>query len=497
FFAALFGGTPSQISGPTGPMTVVMAAIFVEYSGAPGLAFAVIIMGGLFQIIFGWLRLGSFISLVPFTVISGFMSGIGVIIIILQLAPLFGHAAGGSGVIGGLMQLPSVLADIKWDAALVGLGVLLVVWVTPSRIARILPPPLLALVAGTLVVTYYLPGVSVLGEIPTGFPKISLPSLSLDQLPGMVGWALVLAFLGSIDSLLTSLVADSVTRTHHLSNRELFGQGIGNVVAGLFGGIPGAGATMRTLVNVRSGGRTPVSGMIHALILLAIVLGLGPLASHIPHTVLAGILIKVGIDIIDWGYIRRAPRAPRSGVVIMAMVLGLTVFVDLIVAFATGMIAASLLFMKRMTDLQLQSVRATGTEGWDDGGPPLGADEEAILENCEDAIVLYHFGGPISFGAAKGIAREFKLDEHRRALVLDFSDVPMIDTTGAFAVDDILEKAGDMGAAAFIAGLRPPVASVLERLGVLDRFDPARLCPTRLEALQAASRLIHAPAGDA
>jgi len=491
FFAALLGGTPSQISGPTGPMTVVMAVIFLDYVDQPELAFTIIMMGGAFQILFSVLRLGSLISLVPYTVISGFMSGIGVIIIILQIGPLFGHAAPGGGVMGTFLGLPSIFADIKWDAAIVGLGVLAVVWLMPAKLNRILPSALVALVIGTLIVANYLPGVSILGEIPTGLPEIKLPQIDFSNLPGMVGWALILALLGSIDSLLTSLIADSVTCTHHISNRELIGQGIGNLVAGLFGGIPGAGATMRTLVNIRAGGATPLSGMLHALILLALVLGLGSLASHIPHTVLAGILVKVGIDIIDWGYLKRAARAPRAGVVIMFVVLGLTVFVDLIVAFATGMVVASLLLVKRMTDLQLDSVRAVIG---DEDDLHFFAAEQAILSDYGDHIVLYHFAGPVSFGAAKGIAKRLVLDENHKILILDLTDVPMVDTTGAFAIDDVIVNARELGASIILAGANPSVLDILERLGVMDEISQGNAAThsveTRHAALEMAAHLI-------
>ena len=487
FFAALLGGTPSQISGPTGPMTVVMAIIFIEYIDQPALAFTIIMMGGAFQILFSVLRLGSLISLVPYTVISGFMSGIGVIIIILQLGPLLGHSAPAGGVMGTFLGLPAIFAAIKWDAAAIGFGVLAVVWLMPAKLNRILPAPLVALIIGTLIVVNYLPEVSILGEIPTGLPQLKLPQIDFSVLPAMVGWALILALLGSIDSLLTSLIADSVTRTHHRSNRELFGQGIGNLIAGIFGGIPGAGATMRTLVNVRAGGATPLSGMLHALILLALVLGLGPLASHIPHTVLAGILVKVGIDIIDWGYLKRVTRAPRSGVVIMLIVLGLTVFVDLIVAFATGMVAASLLLVKRMTDLQLASVRAvSGAEDDLD----FSAAEQKILTEYGDSIVLYHFDGPVSFGAAKGIAKRLVLDESHKILILDLTDVPMVDTTGAFALDDVIVNARELDASVILAGANDKVVDVLTRLGVMAGMAQSQSVATRQAALEMAEHLI-------
>jgi len=489
FFAALFGGTPAQISGPTGPMTVVMAVVVTRYAHDPALAFTVVMMGGLFQILFGALRLGSYIFLVPFPVVSGFMTGIGCIIIILQAAPLLGHDLPPGGTIGSLGALPDMLGAARWEAVAVGLLSLAIVYLTPARIGRVLPTPLIALVVGTAVVWTVLPGAPVLGDIPTGLPDPQLPTLAWRFLPQMIGSALILALLGSIDSLLTSLIADSVTRTHHEPDRELVGQGIGNFLAGLFGAIPGAGATMRTVVNVRAGGATPISGMLHAVVLLAVVLGLGPLAGHIPHAVLAGILVKVGVDIIDWSYLRRMPRAPRPGLVLMFLVLGLTVFVDLIFAVGAGIAAASLLFVKRMSDLQLESIR-TASGGF--GTVPLTAEEDAVLASHAGEIMLYHFSGPLSFGAAKGIARRVVVSDAYRVLVLDLSDVTFVDTSASLALDDTIRTARDRGLEVFVVGMRAPVRRVLHRLGVLDAVPAGRRYASRIKALNSAVRAVEA-----
>lgn len=491
FFAALFGGTPSQISGPTGPMTVVAATVLSTYAHDPAMAFTVIMLGGVFQILFGVLRLGSFVSYVPFTVVSGFMSGIGVIIIILQLAPMLGHPTP-SGTIAAIEALPGFLAGANAEAVAIGLVSLGIVWLVPARISRILPSPLIALVSCTLL-ALWLGGAPVLGEIPTGLPSLQLPSFGLAALPDMIGSALVLALLGSIDSLLTSLIADNISRTEHKSDRELIGQGIGNLLAGLFGGIPGAGATMRTVVNLRAGGRTPISGAVHALVLLAVVLGLGPLASHIPHAALAGILLKVGVDIIDWSYLRKVPRAPRPGVMVMVLVLGLTVFVDLILAVAAGMVVASLLFLKRMTDLQIKAMKASGA-GVD---LPLAPEEAAILERNEGAILYCHFGGPITFGAAKHLVRGLVVGEGHRVMVVDLLDVMMIDTSGSLAIDEIMDKARERGMAVVVVIGRPQVRKALVGLGVLDDLPADHIYASRAAALARAEAALGAAAGAA
>ncbi len=483
FFAALFGGTPSQVSGPTGPMTVVMAAIIIQYQHEPAMAFTVVVMGGFFQILFGIFRIGRFIDLMPFPVISGFMSGIGCIIIILQIAPMFGHDIPPGGTIGALAGLPEIIANPNGAALAVGVLSFAIAMFTPARIGGLLPAPLIALFAGTAVVLAFLPGAPVLGEVPTGLPEFRLPALELATLPGMIGSALVLATLGSLDSLLTSLIADSVTRTHHKSDRELIGQGIGNMVSGLIGGLPGAGATMRTVINVRAGGRTPISGAFHALVLLAIVLGLAPLASHIPNAVLAGILFKVGIDIIDWDYLKRLPRAPREGAFFMIVVLGLTVFVDLIVAVAAGVVMASLLFVKRMADLQAADMKSARTPG---SGIAMTPAEAAVLERANGRVLLFDFGGPVSFGIAKGLMRRLGMVDDCDALVLDFSAVPMIDTSASLALEDVVLQALEENKAVFLAGLAPPVERTLDRIGVLAKLPNGCRQPDRLAALKAA-----------
>ena len=483
FFAALFGGTPTQVSGPTGPMTVVMAVVIATYADEPAIAFTVVVLGGLVQILFGVFRLGSYITLVPMTIVSGFMSGIGCIIILLQIGPVLGHPIPEGGTVGAMLALPEILRAVHWDAALVGALTLAIVLFMPTRLTMILPAPLVALVAGTLLVWFLLPGVPVLGDIPIGLPEIRLPTLRWEILPDVASAAMVLALLGSIDSLLTSLIADNVTRTHHDSNRELIGQGIGNTLAGLFGAIPGAGATMRTVINIRTGGATPISGMAHALLLLAIVLGLGPLAGRIPHAVLAGILIKVGIDIIDWNFLRRVRTAPRPTVVLMGMTLLLTVFVDLIVAVAAGTIAASLLFVKRMSDLQLESIRAhDGVKG----EIPLSDAEKALLSRFPRDILLYHMSGPMSFGAGQGMTRRVVADGTCKVLVVDLTDVPFVDATASLAIEDIVQRTRAQGVQVLLAGIHANVERILERIGVLKTI-PAECRPgNRLAALKQA-----------
>ncbi|WP_426417026.1 SulP family inorganic anion transporter [Aestuariirhabdus sp. LZHN29] len=491
-FASLFGGTPSQISGPTGPMTVVMLAIFTDYiSRDPvhGLAtaFTVVMLGGLLQVLFGLLRLGKYITLMPFPVISGFMSGIGVIIIILQLAPFMGLPPV-AGVLPSLLAVPDMIREANPPALLLGALALAIVLSTPVRINRILPAPLTALIAVTLlsITLFDSDAVPRIGAIPTGFPTLVLPSFEPDLLQHMFGSALLLATLGSIDSLLTSLVADSLTRTEHDSDRELIGQGIGNTLAGLVGGLPGAGATMRTVINIHSGGRTPLSGIVHALVLLAIVAGAAFLTEPIPHAVLAGILIKVGIDIIDWRFLKRAHKTPPIVMLLMYGVLILTVFVDLITAVAAGVFVANMITVKRLTDLQTRSIQTlTGLET----DLPLTEEERSIMRACKGQILLFRPVGPMSFGAAKGIAHSLNRVESYRCLVLDLSAVPLLDLSATLALEDVIREAKEQRKTVMVTGAAPEIDRLLGKLGIYAMVENGISYNSRLDALQQAQQI--------
>ena len=490
FFAALFGGTPSQISGPTGPMVVVMAGVVATLPGRPDLVFTVVILAGLFQIIFGVLRFGEYIRLVPYPVISGFMSGIGAIIIILQLGRLLGGEPPGDTV-SALIYMPEALSGIDFSAVAIGLVTLAVVFAWPKELGRFLPAPLAALIIGTVVGLFL--NAPVLGDIPSGLPSLHLPAFDRDALLIVLEAAAILAALGAIDSLLTSLVADNVTRTRHHSNRELIGQGIGNTLAGLFGGIAGAGATMRTLVNIRTGGRTRLAGMVHALVLLAIVLGLGPLASQIPHAALAGILVKIGWDIIDWSYLKNAHRGPRWDLLLMVLVLGLTVFVDLITAVAVGVVLGAIAYVRQVAAVQIKSII--------DLPPEADSPEEAeLLERAGGRVQVFDFGGPLSFGAAADLGhhvRECSLRNSTDVLILDFSRVPFLDVSAARAVETIACDAKHSGRTVYCTGLSAPVQQVLAGLNADHCIATDSRFERRIDALKAAVTKLEAYAGGA
>ena len=416
FVAALLGGTPAQVSGPTGPMSVTvagvvssLAAVGVSSDLSAGemlpLVMASVAIGGIFEALLGVLRLGRFITLGPYSVVSGFMSGIGFIILILQIGPFIGVTTTG-GVVGCLTTLAEL--PLPNPAALsIGVMTLAVVFLTPARIRQWVPSPLLALLIVTplslllfnddRLQSLGLEPLNRIGTIPEGGLRFVMPNFS-QHLPELIKAGLVLALLGAIDSLLTSLVADNITQTNHDSNRELIGQGIANTISGLLSGLPGAGATMRTVINIKSGGATPLSGMTHSLVLLLVLLGAGAFAAEIPTALLAGILIKVGLDIIDWGFLLRAHRLSVKTAALMYAVMLMTVFWDLIWGVLVGMFIANLLTVDAITQTQLQ--------GMDEDNPHKGnnlqienlsAQERSLMESCGNQNKQFRLLGPLSF----------------------------------------------------------------------------------------------------
>jgi len=488
-FAALFGGTPSQISGPTGPMTIVSASLFTQFGSNPAAAFTVVMLAGLFQVGFGYLRLGRYINLMPYPVVSGFMTGIGCILIIMQLDPMLGYP-GPQSVLNALTVLPGYLREPSGASLAIGAVSLIVCFGTPETLRRVLPAPLLALVAGSLLVLV-LPGVATLGAIPSGLPELSTPVIDMALLGPMVSTALVLAALGSIDSLLTSLVADNATATFHDSDKELVGQGFGNLAAGLLGGIPGAGATIRTLTNIKAGGRTPLSGAVHALVLLGITLGLGPVVALVPHAALAGVLVKVGVDVIDWRFLRRALRMPRIDLILMIVVLLLTVFVDVVTAVGVGVVLASLAFVKEVADHQARSIQAIA----DAEHATLFTPEEAeLFRRCRGRALVFHLSGLMSFGAANEMGRRYSTLAHTDVLIVDLLDVPQIDASAGLALEEMIQRAVDKAQHVIVVGLNLQVARLLGALGSLALVRETLRLDTRARGLAAAVGIIESSA---
>jgi SulP family sulfate permease len=502
FLAALLGGTPAQVSGPTGPMSVTVAGV-VSSLAAVGvnqdlnageilpMVMAAVVIGGVCEVLLGVLRLGRFITLVPYSVVSGFMSGIGFIILVLQLGPFVGITTRG-GVVDSLQSLANS-PGLNPAALAVGVMTLAVVFLSPLRLRQWIPSPLLALVIVTpLSLLLFndnrlnalgLEPLARIGSIPEGGLQLVMPNFS-QHLPELVKAGLVLALLGAIDSLLTSLVADNITQTSHDSNRELIGQGIANTAAGFLSGLPGAGATMRTVINIKSGGSTPLSGMSHSLVLLIVLLGAGPLAAQIPTALLAGILIKVGLDIIDWGFLLRAHRLSGKTAVLMYSVLLMTVFWDLIWGVLVGMFIANLLTVDSITQTQLEGMDADNSPDVAAGRHhDLNAEEKALVHRCGDALMLFRLRGPLSFGAAKGISARMGLIQNYKFLILDITEVPRIGISASLAIERMVQEAQTSGRTILIAGANSKLQKRLRQFGV-----HGELVASRQEALQIAAK---------
>ncbi len=488
FFAAVFGGTRSQISGPTGPMAVAVAVIVTTHADNLAAAFTIVIMAGLLQIALGVLRIGRFVAYTPYSVISGFMSGIGVIIILLQTLPFLGMSVAEGGPLGAVRAWPDAVSNVNFEAlaiAAVALGVG-VLW--PEKLKKFLPATLAALIAGTLMGVLWLTNAPIIGDVPTGLPKFVTPDYSLDIIASAVQPALIIALLGSIDSLLTSLVADSITRTRHNPNKELVGQGIGNTIAGFIGGLPGAGATMGTVVNIRAGGRTQISGVIRAAILLALVLGLGRYVEAIPHAALAGILVKVGWDIIDWRFITRVHRVQREHLLVMVITLGLTVFLDLVTAVAIGLIAAMMASARQFERLELDSVISV---------PLL---DRTFLASKEDAskvdpysarVGLVSLRGSFSVASANKLISTISLDiRDHEVVILDFTDTVYMDDSAALVVEQMIDVAIAENTGVIIMALEGMPETTLKALNVLKEVPDDRFVKDQDEARDVAKRLL-------
>lgn len=481
FFAALFGGTPTQVSGPTGPMTVVMVTVIADFAHNMALAFTVVMMAGILQILFGMIKLGRYVTFISYPVISGFMSGIGCIIIILQLAPFFGHPVSQEGVFPALERLPNVLSAPYIDALIIGLLALFIAIFLPQRWRKWIPPYLAALLVGTLVSFYIFPQTPTIDNIQSGLPEFYFPEIQLTEIPKMLHGALLLAVLGTIDSLMTSVIADRLTHTQHDSDQELIGQGIGNIVSGLVGGIAGAGATMRTFVNIRSGGRTPLSGATHALVLLALVLGLGTLAESIPLAVLAGILLHVGWGIIDWDYLRRLRKARRAGTSIMLTVLLLTVLVDLMTAVAIGIVMASLISASRLSKHQIENISLISSGVNEE---MISVEEKAILQRTAGKLAILHLDGAFNFSSANSIINRLStLSDKFEMAIIDFSSVTIIDTSIGMAIDRILRSASENMQQVFISGFGNDTVQELIHLKALEIIPESHIHRTRIDAL--------------
>ncbi|MXX56533.1 MAG: SulP family inorganic anion transporter, partial [Gemmatimonadetes bacterium] len=454
-----------------------------------GEAFAIVVLAGLLQVALGLLRIGRFVVYTPHVVVSGFMSGIGVIIMLIQSLPFIGAAAPSGGARGAIDALAVAIHSVNYHALAIAAVTLLIAVLWPRRFSRYAPPALVALVTGTLMGVLWLTDVPAIGEIPRGLPDMQVTLPSVGFLLGAAQPALVLALLGSVDSLLTSLVADSLTGQRHDPNRELVGQGIGNVVSGVFGGLPGAGATMGTVTNIRAGGTSRVSGVLRAVIVLGLLLGLGPYVEPVPHAVLAGILMKVGWDIIDWRLLTRIHRIRRAHLVVMLVTLGLTVFVDLVTAVAIGLIVAAMAHAQEMEVLELDSVISV----------PL-LDRAFFAENPEMLAFEDEYAARTGLVALKGsftVASAHKLvgviggdiSEHE-IVIFDFSGATFLDDSAAMLIAQLFEVAQTSRTEVIVMGLTGSVAETLRSLDILRSVPDHHVVDTLDQARNVAINLL-------
>jgi len=477
-FAALFGGTSTQISGPTGPMAVVASAVvagevalYGSLDAALGTIVATFVLAGIFQVIMGISGIGQYIRYMPYPVISGFMSGIGLIIIFMQIFPFLGLASPAT-IIDVFIELPKAINSINYQAIGLTLVTILIIYLFP-KVSKKVPSALVALLGLTFISVFMGLNVSVIGNIPKGLPDIHFGTMYFVdwQHPMvMIIPALTLASLGAIDSLLTSVVADNMTKTQHDSNKELMGQGIGNMIAGMIGGLPGAGATMRTVVNINAGGRDNLSGVVHGLILLVVLLGAGDYAKMIPLPVLAGILITVGIGIIDYKGIKHLLRVPRADAVVMVIVLVLTVFVDLLQAVALGLVMAAMLFMKQMGDFSESKAVSASLNDFESNFSQ--EDEKKISETMKHQIYIQHFDGPIFFGFTAHFKKMMKTLPDVSVVVFRMCNVPTIDQSGMYAIEDAILELHKKKMTVIIAGIQKQPLDMLKNIQLIPSLIP-------------------------
>ncbi|SES97444.1 SulP family inorganic anion transporter [Thorsellia anophelis] len=463
--ASIFGGTPVQITGPTAPMTLIASTVVIGNTlpsgeiNLPSVLMVFLLAGG-FQVLFGVLRLGQFIRYLPYPVISGLMTGIGIIILAQQIFPLLGMSAPASDFLTILLSINQLSNGFNLSAAGLALATIILIYTLP-RLTKVVPPTLIALIVLTSIAVVFHLSVPMIGEIPSGLPKPILPVFILTDIKLIIIAALQLAFLGAIDSLSTSLVADNMTKTQHNSNQELIGQGIGNMTSAIFGGIPAAGAFVRTAINIRSGARHASSGVIHGLFLLAVLLGLSGIVQYIPNAVLASILVTAGLGIIDYRSLKHIRRAPKSDVIVMLLVIVLTIFVDMIAAVAIGMIVASLIFMAKIATLAEQNTTLVVADDtpW--------ADELALKEDLRKQIIFKHITGPLFFGFVSSFRASASTITEGKLFVLRMEKVNYLDQSGLYALHDVIVDSQAAGLTVCIVGLAENLVERLEMIQII------------------------------
>lgn len=491
FLISALGGSRVQIGGPTGAFVVIVYGIVQQY-GVDGLIVATL-MAGVILVAMGLFRFGAAIKFIPHPVVIGFTSGIAVIILSSQVKDFLGLTMGDvpSHFIEKWRAYAAHGGDLNVTALLVGLLTLLIIVAWP-RVSRRVPGPFVALVVATVLVQWLgLPVETIgsrFGEVSAAIPIPTLPDLSYAQVIALVGPALTIAVLGAVESLLSAVVSDGMIGARHRSNMELVGQGVANMASALVGGIPATGAIARTATNVKSGGRTPVAGMVHALTLLLITLFAGRWAADIPMAALAAILVVVAYNMSEWRIFVSEFRGPRSDVAVLLATFLLTVFVDLTVAIGVGMVLAAFLFMKRMAEVSdVTAIRAEATDAEDENGAP------ATTLTPGD-VQVYAINGPFFFGAADRFSATMRaISERPKVLILRLGGVPVIDSTGLHALRDVIRRSRKEGTRVMLAEVQRDVRRVIERASLGDLLSPDDVTETFEDALSRVRGGIHTP----
>ena len=488
FFAAVFGGTRGLISGPTGSMTVAMAAIVSIHADNIAEAFTIVIMAGLIQMLFGLLRIGRYITYTPYSVISGFMTGVGVIIILVQTPPFLGAPIAAGGPMATLGKLSGMFNDFEVSALAIATATLAVALLWPGRYEKYIPSTLIALAVGTVLGVLWFSDAPTIGAVPTLLPSFHMPETDPGVLVRAIEPALVIALVGSVDTLLTALVGDSMTRTRNDPSRELLAQGIGNVITGFIRGLPGSGATPSTVANIRAGGATLVSGVLSVAILVVMMLTLGDYVGSIPNAVLAGILVKVALDTIDWRFVTRMHRVQREHLAVMLLTFGLTVFLDLVAAVAVGMIAAAVTSARQFERLEMDSVISV---------PLLDRDFFGVKEDEKEGDLFSAQVGLVALRGTFTVASSSKLIDtiggdirDHEVVILDFSDTVYMDDSAALVVEQLVETAITQDTPCIVMGLSGTPAHNLHALDVLKGVPADQIVGTWDEARDTALRLL-------
>ena len=474
-FGALFGGTPTQISGPTAPMTslaIVLVGLFSAMEGGLMLTFLTFVAAGLFQIAMGLLGVGKYVKYIPYPALSGFMTAIGVLIILGQIYPIVGLASP-AGAVNQMTEIPSVFLDMSGYELIIGLSTIAIIYIFP-KITKAVPSTLVALVVVTGVVAF-LPirdNISFISSITSGIPMpklTELPPLNQESISIVLKYGAMLAALGAIDSLLTSVIADNITKTKHNSKKELIGQGIGNTLSGIFGGLPGAGATIRTVVNINSGGTGRLSGVIHAIVLLLILLLFGQYVSLIPTSVLAGILLTVGLGVIDYKGLKHLRHVPRAEAFVLILVLVLAVFMGLVEAIAVGVTLSSLLFMIQSEKIGLANTEISSLKEFKKALPWV--DEKGLFKDVkDDSVYIKHLYGFLFFGITSEFKEMVKNLPEVKAVIFRFERVPYMDQTGLYALEEAVLDLERRGIDVYFTGMKGQPLDMLKALKIVPEL---------------------------